>query len=191
MPMPIPWDELEGPCTAAWWWADAARQMEAHRHHFLITVIGGTIEPVERRVVLTRLTSAVVRHTDAVGVYWGEGNLVHEPAEFVRAAEAIDGTNIPRQLWIDVRVENSAGGTYRCYTTGMEPLGFREIEVPRSNMPPDDLAVFIADTAAYIVNHRLRIQDGETMGRSPTEQYPVQHGRSMFDRTRVMRLLMA
>jgi hypothetical protein len=191
MPMPIPAKELEGPCATAWWWPDAVRQLETHRYHFLLTLIGGTVEPVERRIVLTRLTSAVVRHTDAVGVYWGEGTLVHEPAAFVREAQRIDAGHIPGHLWIDVRVERNQGGTHRGFTTGMEPLGFPDIEVQKSERDPEELMAFIADTAAYIVNNRLHIQDGETLGRSADEQYEVRHGRSMFDRSRVMRILMA
>jgi hypothetical protein len=190
MPMPIPWKELEGPCATAWWWPEAAQQMEAHRYHFLLTLIAGSIDPVERRIVLTRLTSALVRYTDSVGVYWSEGTLVHEPAAFVREAEPIDANHIPGQLWIDVRVERNQGGSHRCFTTGMEPLGFPDIEVQKSELEPDELMSFISDVAAYIVNNRLLIKDGETMGRSASEQYEVRHGRSMFDRPRVMRILM-
>ena len=45
---------------------------------------------------------------------------------------------------------------------------------------------FIGDTACYIVNSRLQIPDGDTMGRSASERFKVRHGASMFDRGRVM-----
>jgi len=72
----------------------------------------------------------------------------------------------------------------------MAPLGFLEIEVEKSSLPPDELMSFIGDTACYIVNKRLEIPDGDTMGRTATEMYKVLHDRSMFDRLNVMKLVM-
>jgi hypothetical protein len=191
MPGPIPWSQLEGPCATAWWWPDAASAMSSHKFHFLVAVMGGEIEPVERRLILTRVVSAVLQSTDAAGVYWGEGTLVHEPNQFVSMADGADGTNIPGMLWLDIRIEATDGGAFRCFTTGMSPLGFREIEVEQSNLPPDELLGFIGDTATYIVNGRVTINDGATMGRTATEQYRVRFAPSMFDRGEVMRLVMA
>jgi hypothetical protein len=190
MPAPIPWSQLEGPCSTAWWWPDATQKMKSHKYHFVIAAIGGSIDPVERRVVLTRVTSAVIGSTDAVGVYWAEGTVVHEPSQFMEQAESAHARNIPGLLWLDVRVERNQDGSYRCFTTGMAPLGFLEIEVEKSDLTPDDLIGFIGDTAVYIVNNRLHIENGETMGRSLSEQFKVQHGHSMFDRPPVMRLVM-
>jgi len=133
MPVPIPWSQLEGPCTTAWWWPEATKRMKPHKHHFLVALIGGSIEPVERRVILTKVISSVVRDTDAVGIYWGEGTLVHEPSQFVQQAESVSAENIPGPLWIDVRVENTPEGSL-CFTTGMASLGFLEIEVEKSDL---------------------------------------------------------
>ena len=188
MPAPIPWDGLEGPCVTSWWWPEATERMRAHKYHFIVALIGGSIESVERRVILTKAVRAVVRDSDAVGVYWGEGTVVHNPREFVRQAKSVDVRNIPGPLWIDVRVEKNPDGSFRCFTTGLAPLGFLEIEVKSSRLPPGDLMCFIGDTACYIVNGRKHIKAGETMGRSATEQYKVRHDASMFDRATVMYL---
>jgi hypothetical protein len=142
-------------------------------------------------VILTKMTSAVVQRTDAVGVYWGEGTLVHEPSEFVRQAAAVNPQGIPGPLWLDVRVEENPDGSSRCFTTGLAPLGFLEIEVAKSTLTPEELMEFIGDTACYIVNNRLQIPDGDTLGRSATEQYKVRHAKSMFDRPPVLRVKMA
>ncbi|MCU0718675.1 MAG: DUF4261 domain-containing protein [Pirellula sp.] len=190
MPAPIPWSQLEGPCSTAWWWPQATSEMKAHTHHFLIAIIGGSIEPIERRLILTKVVSAVLRGGDAVGVYWGEGTLVHEPAQFILQSKSASAKDIPGTLWIDVRVEQNDDGTFRCFTTGMEPLGFLEIEVANSILPPEELMMFIGNTACYIANNRLHIPEGNTMGRTATEQYRVLHTASMFDRSKVMQLVM-
>src|SRR5688500_3842056 len=107
MPGPIPWPDLEGPCATSWWWPEATEKMRAHKYSVLVSILGGKIPPVERRVILTRVVSAVVRHTDAVGVVWSDGMLVHEPAAFVEQAEGVNAEHIPGPLWIDVRVEKN------------------------------------------------------------------------------------
>jgi hypothetical protein len=166
--------------------------MRAHTHHFIVTVLGGTIPPVERRVILTRIVAALLRNSDAVGVYWAEGTLVHEPASFLEQAEGISETQIPGPLWIDVRVEKNddAAKTLRCFTTGLEPLGHMEIEVSRSRLKPQELLEFVGDTACYIVNNNTPIKDGETLGRTADEKFKVRHAKSMFDRGQVMRIEM-
>lgn len=171
MPAPIPWGDLEGPCATAWWWPEATQTMRAHTHHFLVALIGGSIQPVERRVVLTSAVRAVVEGSDAVGVYWCEGTLVHQPDTFLEETRSVSASDIPGPIWIDVRVEPNPDGTARCFTTGMAPLGFQEIEVARSDWPPADLGEFIGNTACYIVNSRKPIPDGDTLGRSASEKF--------------------
>lgn len=191
MPVPVPWSSLAGPCATSWLWPEATECMEAHQCHFLVVVRGGSLEPVERRLILTRLTAAVVRDADAIGVYWCEATLVHEPDMFLELAKSARPHDIPGMLWIDVRVEEYEDGTRRCFTTGLAPLGFLEIEVRKSYLAADELMNFIGDTACYIVNSRLHISAGETMGHTESEQYTVLHGPSMFDRGKVMQIVMA
>lgn len=191
MPGPYPWAELEGPCATSWWWPEAIERMRGHHYFFLVMLRDGSLEPVERRLILTQATAAVVRNTDTVGVYWAEGTVVHEPGEFLKQAAAAKPRDIPGTLWLDVRVEENGDGSRRCFTTGLAPLGFLEIEVPRCHLPTDQLMAFVGDTACYIINNRLQIAEGETMGPSATEQYQVRHVPSMFDRGPVMQLVMA
>ena len=190
MPGPVPWDDLEGPCATSWWWPEATERMRAHKYHFIVTVMGGTIPPVERRVILTNVVRAVLRNTDAVGVLWAEGTLVHEPSAFLEQSEGISETHIPGPLWIDVRIEQNEDNTLRCFTTGLAPLGHMEIEVPRTTLKPQELIEFVGDTACYIVNTNTPIADNETLGRTATEKFKVRHAKSMFDRGTVMRINM-
>jgi hypothetical protein len=148
------------------------------------------MDPIDRRLLLTRLVSAVVSGSDAVGVYWGDGALVLEPGMFVQVASTAGPKDLPIPIWIDFRLVKNEDDSFRCFTTGMAPLGFLEIEVEKSSLPPGELLEFIGDTACYILNSRLQIPDGDTMGRTATEKYKVSHCSSMFDRPEVMRLTM-
>ena len=189
MPGPIPWSDLEGPCATSWWWEEATEKMRGHKYHFIVTVMGGTMSPVERRLILTNLVGAVIRNTDAVGVYWAEGTVVHEPTAFLEQSEGISETQIPGRLWIDLRLEKNDDDSFRCFTTGLAPLGHLEIEVPRcAALKPQELLEFVGDTACYMVNSSTPIADNETLGRTATEKFKVRHARSMFDRGTVMRI---
>jgi hypothetical protein len=190
MPEPIPWWSLKLACARAWWWPEAAKALRQHRYHFFVWVFGGDFDPVERRLVLTRITREVVQGSDAAGVYWEDSEVVYEPKAFVEATRSLSSTTIPGTIWIDVRVEPTRGKLVRCFTTGLAPLGFREIEVDDSRMAPDELMHFIGDVASRIVNGRKEIRDGTTIGRSRTEQYKVRFERSMFERDPVMRIEM-
>ena len=173
MPGPIPWSSLEGPCATAPSWPEAAEAMRRHKYQLVVAVIGGTIEAVERRVILTRLVGAVASDTDAVGVYWGEGTLVHEPKQFVREAKAVSADDIRGRSGLTCGLRKTPTARSAALRPDWQPLGFLEIEIERATVPPEELMGFVGDTACYVVNRRLHIRDGETMGRTPTEQYKV------------------
>jgi hypothetical protein len=58
MPAPYPARDLAGPCATAWMWpkGTSAMSVKDHRSHVLVTVIGGTLAPIPRRLLLTRIT---------------------------------------------------------------------------------------------------------------------------------------
>ena len=59
MPVPLPWSELESPCTTAWWWPDAAEEMRDHKQHIIVALIGGEETLLSRHVLLSQLVAAV------------------------------------------------------------------------------------------------------------------------------------
>ncbi len=188
MPAPIPWSELEGPCTTAWWWPEATDVMQKHQYHFIVMVTGGEWNEVARRLLLAKVMQGVVESTDSVGVYWGDATLVMQPGFFVENVADATTDDVPMMVFADVRVEEVTDGVYRCFTTGMKSLGFHEIEVDETTMDPDELLEFVLDTAKYIVDEYLEIPEGNTFGRDHDKQFVVRYRPSMFDRDVVMKL---
>src|SRR4051812_19392848 len=39
MPAPIPWSDLEGPCSTSVLWKDAAEQVRTHESHIIVTIL--------------------------------------------------------------------------------------------------------------------------------------------------------
>ena len=189
MPGPIPWPELEGPCETAWWWPEAAARMRGHTHHFIVALMGGAGDVRERHVRETHLVAALAKHTDAAGIYWGNGTLVHDPEAFQRQADGLTAENLVPHMWVDMRAEHNGDGTCRFFTTGMEAFSKREIEIERTPLDPESLLDLCYPIINYLLTEDVKIRDGETVGRSAEEKFKVTYGRSMFpSREKVMKI---
>jgi Domain of unknown function (DUF4261) len=189
MPAPIPWTELEGPCATAWWWPEATEMMRDHTHHAIVLLTHVMGSAATRHVDLTHLAAAVAETSDAVGIYWGGGTLVHKPEHFIDEAKQLAHGDVAPHLWIDMRLEQNDDGSYRFFTTGMSQFQKPEIEITRTTKPPPDVLAFCHDMVHYILSRDKSIADGETVGRTGDERIKVSHGPSMLDeRQTVMRL---
>ncbi|MGO8752353.1 MAG: DUF4261 domain-containing protein [Thermoguttaceae bacterium] len=183
MPAPIPWSNLEGPCATAWWWPEAAERMRGHSAHVLVVLAGDTGNLIRRHIALTHLTAAVASHTDAAGIYWGGGTLVHDPKVFIEQAQNLSPHNLPLPLWIDFRIESNEDGSYRLFTTGMKAFGKAEIEIPHSRNKPAEVFNFACSIADYVITGNPNIEDNHTVGRSETEKIQAVYAPSMWDST--------
>jgi hypothetical protein len=189
MPAPIPWPELEGPCETAWWWPEAAERLRGHTHHLIVALMGGAGDVRERHVRETCLVAALAKHTDAAGIYWGNGTLVHDAEAFQKQAEGLTAGNLVPHLWVDMRVEDNGDGTCCFFTTGMEAFSRREIEIERTPLDAESLLDLCYPVINYLLAADVKIRDGETVGRSAEERFKVTYGRSMFPtREKVMKL---
>jgi hypothetical protein len=189
MPTPIPWSNLEGPCATAWWWPKASEKMKNHTSHILITLLGKESDLVKQNIMLTQLTAAVASLTDAAGIYWGAGTLVHAPNVFIEQSRELIPGDLPLHLWIDFRVEANDDGSYRLFTTGMKAFDKMEIEIPHSQREPKEVFDFAYAIADYIITRNPKIDDGHTIGRSETEKVKAVYSPSMWDsKVTVLRL---
>jgi hypothetical protein len=147
----------------------------------LVALTGERGNPLQRHIALTRLTAAVAAHSDAAGIYWGGGRLVHDPKVFVEQAHRLSPDNLPLPLWIDFRVEPGEDGSCRLFTTGMKAFDKMEIEIPHSEKKPAEVFDFACSIANYILTSNPNIRDGHTVGRSETEKIRATHAASMWD----------
>jgi len=180
---PIPWSNLEGPCATAWWWPAATERMQGHTSHILIALAGDTGPLILRYLVLTHLTAAVSAHTEAVGIYWLAGSLVHDPQVFLDQVQSIMPGCLPLHLWIDFRIESTGDGRHRMFTTGMRAFRQDEIEIPPSERTPAEILDFSHAIAEYLLRTNPEIGKETTMGRSEAEKIAASYQPSMLDPT--------
>ncbi len=178
---PIPWSHIEGPCVTAWYWPDAEKVMRHHAAHLFVTLLHESRDPIERSMRLTQLVSAVSQAAGAVGIVWGPSSLVHEPAAFRSLAARMSRDDLPLHLWIDFRVSELADGAFTLFTTGMEALGSRELEVHRFVGEPQVLAGYAYNIAHYLLEKSPQLKEGEAIGLPDGAQASVRFETSVID----------
>jgi hypothetical protein len=189
IPAPIPWEELEGPCATSLFWENAAMEMKGHKAHLIVTASPGDGDPISGARLLTKAVAAILKTSGVVGVYWGAGTLVHSPETFLDHAAQMAEECLPLYLWIDFRVVRDDGDTLTLFTTGMETMGFMELEVVQSRTDPEEAVDLTFNVAHYLLENGLELGDGDTIGMSETQQIAIRHAPSIFDeRGKVYRL---
>lgn len=193
MPTPIPWSDLEGPCSTAWYWPEAKDMMKKHEAHIVLSIMSDNPEKsvLDRVITLTRLTASVAKATNALGIYWGSGTLVQSPEYFINECIELDPNYLPLDLWIDFRVEQQPGDKYNIITTGMDAFGHMEIEIINSSQPPFDSFEFAFNVGNYLLKNGPVINDGDTIGGDENQKIQVKYNKSVWDRpNQVMNILL-
>ncbi len=126
MPAPIPWNDLEEPCSKGMMWPDAAKVLKHHTRHAIVTVTRNST-PIDCARILTQVVAAVTVWPAVVGVFWANAGLVLEKSHFREYAVTML-PEVSSHLWVGFRVEPNNNGGVRGYTTGLAALGLMELE---------------------------------------------------------------
>jgi hypothetical protein len=116
---------------------------------------------------------------------------VHAPDAFLTYAREMDRQHLPLYLWIDFGLNRNVDGSCSLATTGLEAMGYTEIEIPASRQPPRQLLDRLFNIVHYVLDRAIVLKPDETIGMSETERIPVEHAPSFRDGSRtVVRLRM-
>ncbi len=182
VPKPIPWSQLEGPCATAWYWPTAAESLREHQAHLLVTLVDeGGGQSIKKSTALTQFVAGLVATTRSRGVFWGPGRLVHPSQAFLGQAAQLSDDDLPLFLWVDFRVERTDSGGTRLYTTGLEALGYTELEVAEYTGKPQVVLEYAYNIAHYQLNQSKEINEGDTIGLTDELQAVAHRGPSMFN----------
>lgn len=180
MPGPIPGGELEGPAATSWLWPRAPDEIERVNAH-VVAWVSGDGPPLDAHRHLTRLVVAVMRATDALGVYWGAAGQLIRADVFDGIAHEHEDVNPPVMLWVGFRgfVE---GGRSSLFTVGLSEFGLMEFEIAPWDKQVGELREFAMNIATYLIHEGPVLGDGHTVGGSEEERILVRHAPSMVDR---------
>jgi uncharacterized protein DUF4261 len=189
MKTPIPWSDLKGPCSAAWYWPEAAGQLRRHAAHILVVVVPGTPDRKAAAIKLTKVAAALVESSPAAGVLWGGSGTVHAPQPFCQTAAETAADRLPVEIWIGFGLIPEANETHSVFTSGLEDFGMQEIEIHSSQRDPQFLYERLFDVVHYVLRKDVVLHDGETIGISDTERITIQQTQSLCDgETNVLQL---
>ena len=181
VPKSIPWSQLEGPCETAWYWPTASETLQDHQAHLLVTLVDEGGKEIPKAKALTQLVAGLVASSRSCGVFWGPGRLVHPPRAFLDQAAQLAEDDLPLFLWIDFRVERTNTGGTRLYTTGLEALGYTELEVVDFPGEPQTVLEYAYNIAHYQISQAKVINEGDTIGLTDEVQVVAHREPSMFD----------
>jgi hypothetical protein len=179
---PFSWSELEPLAENAWHWRESRELLRRHKAHILVTLRLGPEDPLERAMLLSRLAAAVVSSQDCVGVYWS-GPAISPADMFLESVKrAAAGGSYPLLSWVSFGLALKDSGV-AVVSEGMEELGHKELEVVAH---PEDGTAF--DYTLKLCDEVLKkgtiLKDGETIGRTSAERFPITHRPWHLDKAR-------
>lgn len=169
MPVAVPEGEAERATDHSLSGLDGSWTLPEHRAHLLVAQQGATGTEVEELVTFTRVVAAIVRATNAVGVYWGEGGATHHPEFVVNIAHS----ELPLPIWVGVSVAKSASGP-ELLSIGMKQLGLPELLLTTPGLDGTVFELFY-DLLAYVTRRGKKLPEGDSVGRTPKEKLKVRY----------------
>jgi hypothetical protein len=181
-PQPIPVEELEGPVAAAWYWPAAAVAFRRQRGYATVTLAGGEHGgALERATILTRLAAAVAATTNAVGILWEPGAIVHEPLDFIETARRATEDAPPVNLWVHFSMHGRDDRRV-LFTIGLAAFGLREIEaVAKPDARKGELVATVLGVASYVLTRGDIIKEGDMVD-AGGRKVKARFGKSSWER---------
>ncbi len=172
MDLPIPDGELDVPIEASYLWPEAAKETAKHKAHIIISVTSNEKDIVNAYRLFTKAAAAILKTTNALGIYLGNQQMVLPTSLYVEMAETMTDDTLPLVNWVYIGVwdeDNKRGG----FTFGLEEFGFNEVEIIDSKHSREEIWDFLYNVAHYIIFSDVTLNDGETVGLTANEKLKV------------------
>ena len=159
--VPVPDKEASICAETNYMWADAKKVTDAHKAHLIVAVVGKQEDMVKKAELFVKLLSTAANQEAAVGVY--ANGTVYEPNMFMDFASVMHKGVLPlyNLVWFGMYLND---GVFSAYTNGLSAFGYQEIEVLNAICEPVELQRFIASLAAYVLEEKATLKEGDTIG---------------------------
>lgn len=176
MPVPIPFDDIEGTAKYAYNWPKAAEELKDHTGHAIVSMMGGKSSTLNRFRIMTKVLHAILVTSDAVGIYKGSQSLLILRLQYIKEVEQND---TPISLWVYIGLRKNQNKN-SAYTYGLKEFGKQELEVVDSFLSMEDLYNFLANVAHYIISNNVTLKNGETIGSTVNEKITIKASKGVF-----------
>lgn len=143
--LPIPKNDILYAANNSLHWPGADEKILKHQAHFTITCTSIHRTPWHAALDLTHALAALAETHDTTGIYWGDASIVHPPETFLHQANYYVGADkkIPASLWVGILFESTKEGHWNIFTSGLGPLGHKDIEIHHSALKRTELFALI------------------------------------------------
>lgn len=191
MPVGIPKEDFESAADYSLLYKDKIGLYDKQKAHILLSVISKDNDVIMQQLLLTKLTRAVLKNTNSLGVYWGSSVQLIQPDVFFAFSNQMSSEALPIPLWVNFCVYKNAKGKINMHTIGMKSLGYPEYEIINLKMNWNDGYYFLVEFTNYMIVSNDIIKDGDTIGRDEKEKLKVTYPKSeITDDKKVMRIEM-
>ncbi len=183
----LPTDELIAVCKRAWHWPEAGMQMLKMRRQIAVAIQpeGEHLDALDAALLLTCLVRAVVKNTDAVGVYWNHAGKIFHPEDFLARMEGMNRQTLPVDLWVDFRIiPHPEERTITYATFGLERFSLMEMEIPHSPREPRWVLDWLFNLSHSVIENGVVLEDKQTFGHTEESRFWVSHERSAAETRR-------
>jgi uncharacterized protein DUF4261 len=181
MPVPVPNGEAEANVRFSVSALGTGWKLPAHKAHLMVSLqetdLPSAVEALSR---FTSLLAAVAKASGAVGIYWGNAAATHDPKFFLSTAES-QGI-VPRiALWTGVSVATERDGRRSLLSLGMQQLNLPDLLLVVPNSARDTALETFFDLLSYVAESGKPLPEGDTVGRTADERWPVRYVPSPLD----------
>jgi hypothetical protein len=191
MPVVIPKGEAEDGAHLSLTFLGTEWKLPKYKAHLVVTLMDPPeLSAVESLTRFTTLVTAVSEATHAVGVYWGGAYATHDP-KFVSQVARKPGLAPHLMIWCGVSVAREPSGRISLLSIGMKQLDLPELLLTAPAGDDGTALATMFDLLAYVADRGQPLPEGDTVGRTETEKWPVHYVPSPMDaKTRVWRVEM-
>jgi hypothetical protein len=156
-------------------------KLPPHKAHLVVSMPG--VPPsAEALSTFTSVVAAVVEASPAVGVYWGNAGATHDPKFFLEIArERGASSRVP--LWSGVSIAREPDGRLSFLSLGMRQLALPELWLVVPASKADEAIATLFDLLASVVKRGRALPEGDTVGPTDRERWPVHYVPSPVDPT--------
>jgi Domain of unknown function (DUF4261) len=179
LPVQIPWEDIEETAKYAYNWENATEALKDHNGHAIVSLMAGNKTAVERFKIFSKVLSAILSTSHAIGIYQGNQTLLIPKSEYLEHIDELKDDGIPLTLWVYLGLRNSDKGN-SLYTYGLKGFGKQEIEIINSKLSLEELYEFVANIATYVIDSDVTLKSGQTLGYTEDQKVKITSSKGVF-----------
>lgn len=159
---PVESTVIKEPAKFSYHWPEAEKNLQFHDAHAIVFVEDESKTLLEKQVILTKITHAMLEVSSCIGVLISEPPLLIKSDRYRMIAEELKTGFLPLDLWIYIGWLRTEFGN-SAYTLGLYIFGKSELEVIDSPMEVEEIYTLLHNIGTYVVDKDVTIRDGEIL----------------------------